>query len=210
VNQVVGRLEARGVFQRQTGEDVARYVRERLHSVWRPPPAVSPGRPVIWKRSRRVHWAVLSLMVGFFRHLEDKITSQPMAQPFLVANLDPAWLPVGQSPPDLTGKTAADPEWRNYLTYYGLIYMAYNTKPSVWRALVTSAQQDRPLGSPLTLRDFLVFRHRRNAEVIDHVVRFVVGLDAFLRIDALDGHAPAAYAGVMPDVTDPATRAWGV
>ncbi len=215
VTATVTAMKDSGVLAVADGEDVARYVRERVFSQWdaAAPPA-GPGRPHIWKRSRRVRWAGLSLMAGFFRHIEAQIRAAVLADnPFSQPpwHPDPAWFPAASSPPDLTGKSPTDIAWKDYISYFALIYAGYNTAPENWRALVRSAQADHANeASPLGLRDFFLFRHSRGNQVIDHVVRFAVGLDAFLRLDSMLGKAPKDYPTATPDTTAPAGRAWGV
>jgi hypothetical protein len=165
----------------------------------------------VWKRSRRMHWASLSLMAGFFRQLEIQINHANVSNGFAEAGWSPdaAWLPVGSSPPDLTGKGPTDPEWKDYLTYYALIYMVYNTSTETWRKYVKGAEAARlAAGSALSLRDFLVFKHARGRHVIGNMVRFAIGLDAFLRLDYLQGKAPKDYAAATADTTPVAARGW--
>jgi hypothetical protein len=200
------------VLRRTAGEDVAGYLRRRAWSRWHViPPPPGAGVPAVWKRSRRMHWASLSLMAGFFRQLEIQINHPSTANGFAEAGWSPdaGWLPVGSSPPDLTGKGPADPEWKDYLTYYALIYMVYNTSTETWRKYVKGAEAARlAAGSALSLRDFLVFKHARGRHVIGNMVRFAIGLDAFLRLDLLEGKAPKDYAAATPDTTPATTRAW--
>jgi hypothetical protein len=219
-NALIASMEAEAppVIRRGVGEDVAVYLRQRAWSAWHPkppppppPPPVDPGLPAVWKRSRRMHWASLSLMAGFFRQLETQINNASTANGFAEVGWspDPGWLPAGSSPPDLTGKGPADPEWKDYLTYYALIYMVYNTSKPTWRKYVKGAEAARlAAGSPLSLRDFLVFKHARGRFVIGNMVRFAIGLDAFLRLDFLEGKAPKDYAAATPDATPATTRGW--
>ncbi len=227
VNARVANMAKNSVFTLDPGEDLIQYIRTRVFSKWVSiaPPAVSPGLPQIWKLSRRMHWAALSLMVGFFRLLEIGINAPTIANKFAQADWTPdvaRWLPAGSSPPalvrgDESRVRPADPEWKDYLSYYGLIYLAYNGGPNPWEAgpaswcvLARSAELANPPGSPLSLRDFLLFRHQRADPVIKRMVRFVVGLDAFLRLDLMEGLAPSKYAAAKGDVTPPAGRAWGI
>src|SRR5207248_2175521 len=136
----------------------------------------------IWKRSRRTHWAILSLMAGFYRQLE--LDARALRNGF--ATLPPECQPVGASPPPLVvggvPLKPTDTGWKDYLTFYGMIYFSYNASPSSLVSFATAAKA--ALGaSPLSLRDFMLFRHSRGNEVIQNVARFVIALDAYLRID---------------------------
>jgi hypothetical protein len=192
-------------------EDPAKYVNDRVHATWHPFPAAPVGVPAIWKRSRRVHWAVLALMAGFFRQRESFVRNPTTANKLAEVGWapDPGWLPASSSPPDLTGKTPADPEWKDYLTYYALIYLLYNTSPATWVKYVKGAEAGRiAAGSPLSLRDYLVFEHGRDRVVVGNLVRFAIGLDAYLRLNYLDGLAPKDYAGAAADLTAASVRGW--
>jgi hypothetical protein len=62
----------------------------------------------------------------------------------------------------------------------------------------------------LSLRDFLMFRHRRDSQVMQNAVRFMIGLDAFLRLNLMEGLSPICYPVADADTTAPSGRAWGV
>jgi len=42
------------------------------------------------------------------------------------------------------------------------------------------------------------------------MARFVIGLDAFLRLDEMVGKAPNDYAAATADTLAPSDRSWGV
>ena len=217
VNARVATAEVAGVFTRSPSENVAEYIRNRVFSFFLPLPHLGAplvGVPQIWKRSRRVHWAILSLMAGFYRELE--LDMNGAKNGFARAGWpEPAWLPTAPHPPMLTaaaGGTAVptDPEWKDYLSYYGMIYVAYNSSPSSLLAFVDGANAARAAaGSTLSPRDFLLFKHSRDKDIIQRMVRFVIALDAYLRLDFMHGVPPADYAAASADITSPAGRSWG-
>jgi hypothetical protein len=176
-------------------------------------PTVFPdtGVPQIWKLSRRMHWAAIALMVGWFRHTEREMRAPTVANRFATAtwSADPAWFPAGASPPDLIGVLPDEPAWKDYLTYYGLVYIAYNAGPAAWVNTLRTAEAAHG-ASPLSLRDFLVFRAQRQRQVIGNMVRFVIGLDAFLRVNYLGDLAPADYPSAAVRTTPASGRSWGV
>lgn len=198
-------------------ENVERYLRSRMWSDWQPeaPPPADPkiGRPVIWKLHRRVHWAVISMMVGFFRRMELEIGQSLVdVGAFRQVGWKPvAWFPGGMAPPILVGKAPTDIEWKDFISYYAIIYAAYNTSPANWRRILRQAEaQHLATGSSLTLRDFLLFKFDRRDAVVDHMARFAVGLDSFMRLDDADGVALDDFAARGPSTIPPDTRAWGV
>ena len=211
VDAVVTAMAGRGVFTLGEGEHVAQHIRERVLSTFQ---VTSPGVgiPRIWKRTRRAHWACLSLMAGFFRHMELGILSPTVQNGFAETNPDwrpsPGWLPAGLSPPDLTGKSPNDPEWKDYLSYYGMIYYAYNAGEESWRNIVKSAEDHRPANSPLSLRDWLLFQEGRQRVPIGNVGHFVIGLDALLRLDYMESRTPATYGNAHGNATPPSARTW--
>jgi hypothetical protein len=198
-------------------ENIERYIRSRMWSAWQseaPLPADPKiGRPVIWKLHRRVHWAVISLMVGFFRKMELEIERGVAgAGSYHEAGWSPAaWFPSGMVAPRLAVKTPVDAEWKDFISYYAVIYAAYNTSASNWRRILKDAEVKRlAVGSTLSLRDYLLFRYNRRDMVIDHIIRFAVGLDSYMRLDFLEGVAPADFAGREPNKLPPSGRVWGV
>jgi hypothetical protein len=213
VDDVVKRLETAGVFTLDPGESIATYISTRVFSEWLALPAAGPthGVPRIWKRTRRMHWAGLSLMAGFFRYLEAQVRTPTVANGYASVGWAPAagWLPAGSSPPNLTGHTATDVQWKDYLSYYALIYLAYNNRADTWRDTIRAAEVARASsGSTMSLRDYLLFRHDRDRMRIGNMVRFVIGLDAFLRLDFMEGATPADFPAASPDTTPTAGRAW--
>jgi len=216
-NAVVGRVASAGVLD-LGNEDAGGYIRTRVSSDWKvlpappapPPPPPNPGTPRIWKRSRRAHWAGIAMMAGFFRRRQRQMHAPTDANGFSEPGWAPApgWLPAGSSPPDLTGKSPADDEWKDYISYYSLIYLAYNTSPPTWRDLLKGAEVAKPGASPITLRDFLLFQHERHRQAIGNMVHFAIGLDAFMRLDYMTGAGRGAFPAATPDVTPVAGRAW--
>jgi len=157
-----------------------------------------------------MHWAGIAMMAGFFLRRQRQMHAPTDANGFSEPGWAPApgWLPAGSSPPDLTGKSPTDDEWKDYISYYSLIYLAYNTSPPTWRDLLKGAEVAKPGASPITLRDFLLFQHERHRQAIGNMVHFAIGLDAFMRLDYMTGAGRGAFPAATPDVTPVAGRAW--
>jgi hypothetical protein len=216
VDALVSQFQQAGVTS-LAGESLADYVHERVHSSFFNTVAGPRGTPRIWKRSRRAHWAFISLMAGFFRQLEAQVTSDPIHPSFLSAT--PAgwtpqtgangWFPPGKSPPDLAGKTPVDPEWKDFISYYATIYVAYNGGAGTWGSRARQVELASG-GSPLSLRDQMLFLHGRGTQIMAHVGRLAIGIDAYLRLDYMTQKFPGGYAAAAANTADPAGRAWGV
>lgn len=154
-------------------------------------------------------------MVAYYRHLEVELTRPSVANGLE----DPddhwkpdlsLWLPAASSPPSLTGKTASDSAWKDALSYYGMLYIGHNGGPELLRKTLRSAEANRPVDSALNHRDYLLFKHWRSRLLMGNMARFVIALDAFLRLDQMIGTAPKDYPTAAPDTTDPNTRNWAV
>jgi hypothetical protein len=208
VNARVARIAAAGVYTPAADDDPSGYIRRR---VWAGPnllPLLGAGMGVIqiWKRSRRMHWAALSLMAGFFRQLEVELQTGTGGYAGSVLP-SPAWLPAGASPPDLSGRTPTDTQWKDYLTYYALVYMSYNSSPATVLGLVAGATAAHG-ASPLGMRDFLLFQHNRSHVVLINAVRFMIALDAYLRLDYMQRTAPRDYDKATPQTVLASARTW--
>ncbi|HEX8111878.1 MAG TPA: hypothetical protein VF516_29300, partial [Kofleriaceae bacterium] len=189
------------ILTMEPGEDPGRYISARVTSEL--VPTVAPLANVfIWKRARRVHWAILGLACGYFRLMEAQILAGKNG----FVSPDPAYL---TPPPSLAGKTPLDVEYRDYITYYAMIYLAYNAGASVWRPALATAEAGRG-ATPLGRRDFLFFRSNRELQGMVHCCHFMIALDAFLRIDYLDGKQPVDFAAASGYSGSVAGRAWGV
>ena len=153
-------------------------------------------------------------MAGFLCQLEVEAHDGTGA----FATLPPACLPVGKSPPNLmvggVRVSPTDSAWKDYLTYYGMLYFSYNSTPAGLVAFANAAKAAMG-ASPLSLRDFIVFRHQRANEVIQNVARFVVALDAYLRLDTMVGQPLSTFGATNGDASDPTPRSgaggtWGL
>jgi hypothetical protein len=209
VNQFV----TSGVLAFEPGEDLGPYVTARVFSNFLLLPAVGANRgvPQIWKLSRRMHWAGLSVMAGFYRQLERDMNAGINGFDAPTA----AWLPVGSSPPALVRGDGSrvgpnDTEWKDFLSYYGMIYISYNSNPASLNAFRTSAAAALPGGWAFTLRDFLLFRHRRDDSIIRRMCRFVIALDAYLRLHLMQGLNPVDYAATNGNATALPANRWGL
>lgn len=205
-----------GVLAFEPGEDLGPYITARVFSNYLLLPAVGARRgvPQIWKLSRRMHWAGLSVMAGFYRQLERDLNAGANGFDAPTA----AWLPVGSSPPALVRGDGSrvgpnDTEWKDFLSYYGMIYISYNSNPASLNAFRTSAAAAvaaRPGGWAFTLRDFLLFQHRRDDSIIRRMCRFVIALDAYLRLNLMQGLNPVDYAATNGNATALPGNRWGL
>ena len=212
----VNEFATSGVLAFEPGEDLGPYITARVFSNFDvlAPAAPRVGVPQIWKLSRRMHWAGLSLMAGFYRQLE-----RDMRAGINGFDAPPAaWFPAGSSPPamirgDGSRVGPTDTEWKDFLSYYGMIYISYNSNPATlvtFRDTATAAAAAFPGGWAFTLRDFLLFRHRRDNAIIRRMCRFVIALDAYLRLDLMQGRNPVDYAGTNGNVTALPAGRWGI
>jgi hypothetical protein len=212
--KVSTRLSNTNVLKLGTAESIGAYIRHRVDSDYGPAAPVmlagaSGPQPVgavrIWKKTQRVHWAIISLMVGWYSMRENDICN---AADGCVTPDKAAWLPAASSPPPIGGFHPDSDQWRDFISYYALIYLAYNAGPQTWAAHVAGAEAARTAsGSSLSRRDYLLFRYWPAAAPatlrlgIFNMVRFAVALDDYLRLDFLDGRAPKDYAAAAPDNT---------
>jgi hypothetical protein len=194
------------ILRLDRGEDVERYFRQRLWSEWHD---VVPGAgvPRIWMRSRTAHWACISLMLGWFAKREYLIRHPTLQNRYAEVGWSPSpgWFPAGSSPPDLAGKGPNDAEWKDFISYYALVYLSYNISEAGWREIAKAVEADCPAGTPL--RDYLLFRQDRHKLGIANMARFAIGLDAFLRLNFMEGLAPGDYAAAAPNTTA-LSRTW--
>jgi hypothetical protein len=203
------------VIALDAGESIGRYISDRVYADWEVlPPASATGVPTIWKRSRRAHWAAISLMVAYYRHIETEVHRPSTDNDFQATDgFKPdltKWFPAGSSPPSLVGVTPNDAAWKDYLTYYAVLYLGHNGGPTLLREAMRGVESNIPGATALTHRDWFVARHLRSRDYMGNVARFIIGLDAFLRLDYMAGATPGDYATAAPDTTDPAGRAWGL
>ncbi len=210
----VNQFATSGVLTFETGEDLGPYVTARVFSNFLALPALGAGRgvPQIWKLSRRMHWAGLSLMAGFYRQLERDMNAG--INGFNAPTAD--WLPVGSSPPSLIkgdGSLVGPTEtaWKDFLSYYGMIYISYNSTPNTLGVFQNGAAGAIPAGwAPKTFRDFLLFRHLRGNAIVRRMCRFVIALDAYMRLNLMLNRNPVDYAGINGDATALPANRWGI
>ncbi|HWO17659.1 MAG TPA: hypothetical protein VNO30_02745 [Kofleriaceae bacterium] len=219
----LGWVENAGVLSLEPQEDPGRYLRERVLATWH---AMTPafGFPVIWKRSRRAHWVCLSLMTAWFRMLESDMHAAAAGAPrpyhrkgeaYPAGKPSASWLPAGSSPPSLERDDGSrvgpnDTEWKDFLTYYGMLYIAYNANPRRLTNEMDAVDAALPSSWVHTKRDYLVFRHSRGEDVINRMVNFVIAIDAYLRLHYMGGLAPQDYPAALPLDTAPLDARWGI
>ncbi len=209
----VNQFQDSGVLTFEAGEDLGPYVTKRVFSNFVDLPALGPGRgiPQIWKLSRRMHWAGLALMAGFYRQLE--LDLKAGINGFDAPSEE--WLPEGFSPPPLVRDDDSrvgpnDAEWKDYLSYYGMIYISYNSRPDLLVLAQGGVQNDVPGDWAFSLRDYLLFRHARDNAIIRRMCRFVIALDAYMRLDLMHNLNPQQYEGTDGDVTALPADRWGL
>jgi hypothetical protein len=220
VDGLVNQVHQAGVMTLDPNESIGQYFHDRVYSSFFAIPSLgfgpNVGVPRIWKRSRRAHWAGLALMAGFYRQLESQMRASPINSAFTDQQTGwtpkdgpTGWFPPGKSPPDLSGKTSTSTEWKDFITYYALVYLAFNAGPGGWTAHVQAAEP-AAVASGLPLRDYLLFKNSRGSQIAAHLGRFAITLDAYLRLDYMTNEFPGAYSTASADTADPNGRNWGV
>ena len=196
------------------GEHMRKYIEDRIEANW-----ISAGggigRPVIWKRARRAHWAFISLMAGWYQHVQKSIHEQsneykrewdyqnhPGVDWLLSDVIDLAGEDLGKTVlPD-------DEKWRHFITYYSFIYLGYNTQGAAirplnragesWSAYIKRAEGDPARPATRSLRDHLFFFRERRRLAIHNMVRFGISLDSYMRLDCMHELTPDDFSGAMP------------
>ncbi len=206
-DSVIALLVANDVISLETGEEVRKYITERVNSVV-PAPVSTPE---IFKITRRCHWAFLVLMVGYFQYIHKFVrnkTNAPGTPQF--AHTEDDWF-IDHFSQDQDGYNALSPERKNFITYYSLVYMGYNSSPTAWSRMIEDVEDTPPadLGG-LSLRDYLMFKYEPDSsgddDNITHVIRYAISLDAYSRIDFLEDNLESFEL----DESNLADRNWGI
>jgi hypothetical protein len=100
-----------------------------------------------------------------------------------------------------------DDAWRHFITYYSMIYRGYNARIN-WTNDLNNAYASRPAGR--SLRDHLFFHHQRLTCRTQNMVQFGIALDAYMRLDLLNGKSADQYSTAAPDLTAISRNSWGV
>lgn len=202
-------------------ETIRKFFDERVNSTW--PTATGPlAIPRIWKLTRRCHWAFISLMAAKFQ-----IAQKHIREKEVYSYSDDSWI---EDPPSINKDSTSITDRKDYITYYSLIYLAYNShkRPATWNSIIKKVEEDTTRGD-MSLRDFLVFKYcpeeyRRKLDYthddydpgvswmdnLAHMRRFAIGLDAYLHLDYLEGMNPEKFPDIEPNIESPTSRNWGL
>jgi hypothetical protein len=208
-------------------EEVQKYFDERVNSSW-PSPTGPSAIPQIWKLTRRSHWAFISLMAAKFQ-----IAQKHIREKNIYSYSDDSWI---EDPPPINKDSTSNTNRKDYITYYSLIYLAYNShkRPNTWNSIIDEVERDTTRGN-MSLRDFLVFKycpkppnndpkyfdrshpdydpdntHLYWLDNLAHMRRFAIGLDAYLHLDYLESINPDEFSDIEPNTESPEDRNWGL
>ena len=160
VNARSDQFVAAKILVKDADEKIEPYIRTRVFSRFHLLPGIAPlGTVRIWKVSRRVHWAILSLMAGFLRRWRSRRMMGRVRSPHCLQRVCLSARALRTSCRWRT-RSRTDSAWKDYLTYYGMLYFSYNSTPAGLVAFANAAKAAMG-ASPLSLRDFIVFRHQR-------------------------------------------------
>ncbi len=198
-DNVVKALRTDSILTTEIDVDVRTYIDERILGVWQGTNAA--GRAIIWKLTRRVHWAFVSLMVGRFLSIQKYIHEQSNGfarhDDWIDTDVEINKIPISPN----------DDAWRHFITYYSMIYRGYNARIN-WTNDLNNAYASRPAGR--SLRDHLFFHHQRLTCRTQNMVQFGIALDAYMRLDLLNGKSADQYSTAAPDLTAISRNSWGV
>jgi len=198
-DEVIRKMSAENIFNVDKMIDstsLRKYISERVGS---------PQVPYIQKISRRSHWTFCALMLAWYQ-LYHKLAQKKRTiygETFVYS--DPAWFTNHYS--DVQGSIKSDDtKRRDFITYYSMLYAAYNAQNiSTWNEFIKNVEDANKGG--LSLRDYLIFKYQPQPvhnETMANMIRFAVTLDAYCRIiyDQTDV--------TNLDNINPNSRAWGI
>jgi hypothetical protein len=186
--------------------DPEHFAAMRIRARWAQEPGTS-GRPVdvvrFWRLTRDLEWVQLAVQAAIFQwtHLQLH-TMRGYLEGEVYSRVDELVDPA--QPPPAPGADVLDPARRDYIAYWALVYLAFNTSPSVWNKWVDLATARRRSGQRVS--DYVLY-HLDNSATdpaqasvwsLTNMTRFAVSLDAFLRLP---------WAGIV-DQADPRGRMW--
>jgi hypothetical protein len=186
--------------------DAEHFAAMRIRAKWAQDPGTS-GRPVdvvrFWRLTRDLEWVQLAVQAAIFQWVHLQLhTMRGYLSGEVYSRVDELVDPA--QPPPAPGADALDPARRDYIAYWALVYLAFNTSPSVWNKWVDLAARRRRTGQRIS--DYVVY-HLDNRGTdpaqpsvwsLTNMTRFAVSLDAFLRLP---------WAGIT-DRVDPRGRRW--
>ena len=124
-------------------------------------------------------------------------------------------------PPPPAGADSLDVARRDFISYWSMIYMAFNTSPYYWSLWAQRALNDPQRDPALRSSTHLLYAYNNGGvdvsvsenvgnemRVVGNMTRFAAALDAYLRIDFnVDRFDPNADASGF-DLADPEQRQW--
>jgi hypothetical protein len=202
-----------------SGTDIERFGVDRLATRW------GTDRPQHRRLTRRLEWVGLTLQAAIFQwvHRQVHLTEGYLKQfgldfedyhP-LVEFIDPLL------PPPPPGAGSLDPARQDFLGYWSMIYLAFNTTPSLWSHWARRGEQD-PARDPATrVSTHLLFGLDTSTvdtsvdedtgnrmRILGNMTRFAAALDAYLRIDFTVARGAPDPELTGFDTADPYQRAW--
>jgi hypothetical protein len=200
---VVNKKKNLGILSAPNGIDVMKYINERLYSRWNSASAASTA-PEIKKLTRQCHWPFIVLMLARFQFCHKFIRNKTNTETFSDANkyvhTNDAWFQNDHTS-DYLSLGPVDQGWKDFITYYSIIYLAHNSKPSTWSKIIQQVEDNANRGG-LSVRDYLLFKYipeDTENDNITHMIRFAISLDAYMRLVVPHG-----------DILVNRTTAWGL
>lgn len=202
--------------------NIERFAVDRLAVRWSTdrPKGWGADRPQHRRLTRRLEPVGLALQAAIFQWVHQQVHTGVGYLPGDVYHPLPEFTDPG-SPPPGPGVDSLDPERRDFVAYWALVYLAFNTTPSMWSMWARTAEQDRTRSPATRASTHLLFgvdnRHTdisadldtaNRMRILGNMSRFAAALDAYLRVDfSVDRFDPDGHLTGF-DTVDPAQRQW--
>jgi hypothetical protein len=217
-------LSPSGVLNRNLIKDawaLRKYISERVYA----PATNIDGIPFIRKNSRRSQWAFIILMLGWYQSRQTVANKKTQDDSPNFNYTMPDWFDNHYS--DEQGNiNALDPKRKDFITYYTLLYLAYNSGQAGWNDFIQQVEAAYPTyiqnlklkdssGNDLslddkkkkfTIRDYLLFKYKPTGhiEAMSNLIHFAATLDSYCRI-VYDKTDVTVF-----DNSKPNDRNWGI
>jgi hypothetical protein len=177
-------------------ERLLKFINERIGSEFN----IGDTFPTIFKLHKRVHAVFITLMLAWYQHMHDIIINKRHGLTYT----DSDWT-ANHFSSIQDGITSLDTKRKDFITYYSMIYLAYNSTISTWNAFANSIETSPArAASGMKVRDYLLFRFNGNpALAMCNMLHFAIGLDDLCRFKYNNTSAP-------PDTANPNLRVWAV
>lgn len=179
-------------------ESLLEFINERIGSEFN----IGDSFPSIFKLQKRVHAAFITLMLAWYQHMHDIIINKKHGLTYTSSDWTTNdFSSIQDSITDL------DTKRKDFITYYSMIYLAYNSSISTWNAFTNSIESSpsrTALG--MKVRDYMLFKFIGNPPLpMSNMMHFAIGLDDLCRFKYDD-------TSNSPDSNDPNLRSpsWGV